>query len=216
MKKYTILFWAWFATPLFLTPAYAIDLGVKGPSYPVKEIHAALWLAAKKQAFIDSGKDKVMEKEVKAKAKYRIENPNGGRDLPRATTSKRTQISMERVVPRDIKDHLGRVIFQAGLTVNPLAYMPDVGLMVFYIDGRDEAQVKWALKEAKSARQSKIVLTAGQPLKLAREHERWFYFEQTGAHLKRFNITELPAKVQREHLWLVSDTVAINDKGEPL
>ena len=185
-----------------------------GPVYPITEPHAALWLEEKKKVFIESGKSREMEEAFKKQAKYRIENPRGGRDLKRATQYSKKIIPMDVVLPQDMKDSKGRVLLKKGYQDNPLRIFKDTGKALLYIDGTDEEQVHWVLNEAKNWRMPKIVLTKGQPLKLSREHGIWFYFEQTGKHLQRFEINALPAKVYQTNEQVIREIVALEYKED--
>lgn len=66
---------------------------------------------------------------------------------------------------------------------------------ILFIDGENEAHVKWALSQPLN---SKIILIQGRPLTLEERHERHFYFDQLGLITKKLGITQIPARVTQE------------------
>lgn len=98
----------------------------------------------------------------------------------------RTELHALRfVLPQDYRDQNGRVVARRGTVIEPLKIQPlDMGLI--FIDGRDEAQVQYALAAGRRER-LKIVLTAGSPydLRMRFRNTMWngtptvpFYFDQ--------------------------------------
>lgn len=89
------------------------------------------------------------------------------------------------VVPQDYRDQAGRILAHRGDVIEPLAIQPLTTGLIF-IDGRDEAQVQYALGAGRRER-LKIVLTAGSPydLRVRFRNTVWngspavpFYFDQ--------------------------------------
>ena len=85
------------------------------------------------------------------------------------------------------------LIAAAGTRVNPLERMTLVRDLLF-VDGRREAEIAWALAHDRPA---KIVLLAGRPLELMRQHRRPFFFDQGGRLAARFGIGFTPSLVEQ-------------------
>ncbi len=113
--------------------------------------------------------------------------------------------------PSDMKDERGRVIVKAGTVVEPLKVSPLTTGLIF-IDGRDQAQVTYAIKRGRSE-PLKIVLTAGSPfdLRVKYKNAEWwgsktipFYFDQKKMiinNLKRLygiDIASVPAVLTQQ------------------
>lgn len=103
-------------------------------------------------------------------------------------TDTRVRVEMHQlrfVMPQDYRDETGRVVVRRGTVIEPLKIQPlKTGLI--FIDGRDEAQVQYALAAGKRE-PLKIVLTAGSPydLRVRFRNVAWngtptvpFYFDQ--------------------------------------
>ena len=99
---------------------------------------------------------------------------------------------MRRDPVRRLPDRLAR----AGQRVNPLSFVAMKTDLVF-IDGRDDAQVDWALKRW-TAQNAKIIFVAGSPFNRMGEKKRRFFFDQQGRLSGHFGITHVPAIVAPE------------------
>jgi conjugal transfer pilus assembly protein TraW len=112
------------------------------------------------------------------------------------------------VMPSDVKDQEGRIVARRGTVIEPLKINPLQAGMIF-IDGRDEAQVQYALK-AYRAMPLKIVLVAGSAFDLRVRFKDLvvngsrtvpFYFDQRAMIIKQLNslykidINSVPALV---------------------
>jgi conjugal transfer pilus assembly protein TraW len=64
-----------------------------------------------------------------------------------------------------------------------------------FIDGRDDAQVDWALKRW-TAQNAKIIFVAGSPFNRMGEKKRRFFFDQQGKLTSHFGIARVPAVVE--------------------
>ena len=93
-------------------------------------------------------------------------------------------------VTEDIRDDKGRLIAQAGTLINPLDYVT-LSKDLLFVDGRDEAQVAWALAFEHPAK-------IGPVAALMRKHKRPLYFDQKGLLTRRFQIAAVPASVAQD------------------
>lgn len=121
------------------------------------------------------------------------------------------------VMPQDYRDESGRVVVRRGTVVEPLKVQPlNTGLI--FIDGRDEAQIQYALAAGRRER-LKIVLTAGSAydLRMRFRDVVWngakvvpFYFDQRKLIINQLQrlygirIGSVPAKLtQRDSQLLI-------------
>jgi conjugal transfer pilus assembly protein TraW len=79
--------------------------------------------------------------------------------------------------------------------------------MVF-IDGDDKLQVDWSIKNNPS--NTKIILTNGAPFKLIEQHKRTFYFDQSGKLVKKFGISQIPARITQKAHMLQIEEILLN------
>lgn len=163
--------------------AWAEDLGTRGPTVPIDR-------DARQQL-----KDRIREKEengdlarfwkdyqVRVVEAIRHPAPLG---VPSDTRFRTELHALRFVLPQDYRDQTGTIVARRGTVIEPLKIQPlSTGLM--FIDGRDEAQVQYALAAGRRER-LKIVLTAGSPydLRVRFRNVMWngsptvpFYFDQ--------------------------------------
>lgn len=97
-------------------------------------------------------------------------------------------------IPYDLRDNQGNIFIKAGTIVNPLE-THQLSQDLIFIDGDDEAQVKWATQRP---RNKKIILVKGSPFELMHFYPETFYFDQGGNLVKKFGLTQIPARVSQE------------------
>jgi len=127
-------------------------------------------------------------------------------------THLRTEMHEVRfVLPQDYRDQTGRIVARRGTVIEPLKVQPMTTGLIF-IDGRDEAQVQYALAGGRKER-LKIVLTAGSPydLRVRFRNVMWqgypsvpFYFDQRKViidqlqRLYGIQLRSVPAKLTQQ------------------
>lgn len=175
-----LLIGALLAVPLL---ACAEDLGTHGRTVPIDA-------DARQQM-----KDRIREKEAngdlarfwrdyQAKAIDAIKHP-APLGVPTDRRFRAELHALRFVLPQDYHDQAGRIVARRGTVIEPLKIQPLTSGLIF-IDGRDEAQVQYALAASRKER-LKIVLTAGSPydLRVRFRNVMWngsptvpFYFDQ--------------------------------------
>ena len=115
-------------------------------------------------------------------------------------------------LPNDFVDQTGHVVARKGQVIEPLAISPLTSELLF-IDGRDQQQVRWAVKRGQQGR-VKIILTAGSPIELRDQYRNtpWsagvgvpFYFDQreiiidTLAKMYGIRLQSVPATMSQEN-----------------
>lgn len=187
----------------------ALDLGVFGPTYLIKELDAFDWIVNQRLPELErNGEIDKMNAKLQKQSQIRIENPRGI-TLPQATSMRLKKVSLIYTLPRDVSDAKGRILFKKGTSVNPADVLPESNTTLVFIDGNIDSQVNFALKQLKKNNFTKVVLVAGRPLELMRNLGASIYFDQYQRLTDRFGIRALPAKVHRQKSELIIEEVVI-------
>ena len=181
-----------------VSEAHAQDFSIQGHVFEIIEQDFLEVINAKLKA-IDWNK---FNKKIQNKTKDYIENPKEVTGVKRAKEAKEYFYDPTYVLEQDIKDHNGNLIHPAGTQVNPLE-ITSLREALIFIDGNDEIQVKFALKQYQEKNEKlKIILVKGSPLKIQRKEKIWIYFDQAGVLTTKLGINEVPALVTQESLRL--------------
>jgi conjugal transfer pilus assembly protein TraW len=184
-------------------PTSAKDLGIQGATFEVKERSLLEVIFERLRSLGTTNKLVQHQKEIQARVKTSIENPQSvsGIDITTSYSSRTYDPSI--IVDEDIKDHEGNFIARKGTHVNPLDYQ-SFGKPLVIIQGEDESQIQWALKQ-----DAKIVLVSGKPLALARTHKKMFYFDQGAILSNKFSIKAVPARISQNDKTLLIEELVI-------
>ena len=173
--------------------ADAKDLGVRGATWPVAEPDLLAQIEARLVEMERSGALARFEEEARERARRSLEGPVPVPGIAPATERRHRLFDPAIVVERDIRTSEGVLIAAAGTRVNPLEQI-QLARELLFVDGRREAEIAWALAHE---RPSKIVLLAGRPLELMRQHRRPFFFDQGGRFAARFGLRFTPSLVEQ-------------------
>ena len=189
--------------------ALAEDLGAKAPGFAIDQDGREQLKAIARQK-VDQGAFEAYKKEFIKRNLDAIKNP-----APlgiKTAYGQRTELKEARyVMPADVKDQNGRIVARRGTVIEPLKISPlQAGLL--FIDGRDEAQIQYALKAYRAA-PLKIILVAGSAFDLRVRFKDLiingsktvpFYFDQRAMILRQLNslyridINSVPALLTQE------------------
>lgn len=167
---------------------------MRGHTWEIIETDLLAHLKAKAAAFAGDGGLDAWQKDAERQVRSYVETPPPVAGVPPALEDRSRLFDPSIRVAEDIRDDKGRLIAQAGTLINPLDYVT-LSKDLLFVDGRDKAQVAWALAFERPA---KIVLVAGQVAALMREHKRPLYFDQKGLLTRRFQIAAVPASVSQD------------------
>jgi len=182
---------------------------VRGQTWEIREIDLLAHLKAKAAAFAGNGGLAAWQKDAERRVRSYVETPAPVAGIAPAREDRSRLFDPSIRVTEDIRDHEGSLIAKAGTLVNPLDYVT-LSKDLLFVDGRDEAQVTWALAFERPA---KIVLVAGPALALMREHNRPLYFDQKGLLARRFEIAAVPASVTQDGRRLRIREFPLSGKG---
>ena len=190
-------------------PALAADLGVRGATWPVAEPDLLEEIEARLAAMQRSGEMARIEREARSRARSRLEEPGPVPGIAPAREARARLFDPGITVERDIRLPDGTLIAAAGARVNPLARHA-LARDLLFVDGRRETEIAWALAHERPA---KIVLLAGRPLDLTRQHGRPFFFDQGGRLAARFGIAATPSLVEQAGSKLRITEIPVEDRG---
>lgn len=190
---------------LMVSALSAKDLGCHGELFKIKEESLLEVIKARLLKMQESGTLETYQKQLAEHAKKKVLHPDPVKGFTKTTTPRVFYYDPTITLPHDLKDHEGRVFARQGDRANPLQITPLTKWMLF-IDGEDERQVKWALRQSLT---SKIILVKGSPLTLEETYSRRFYFDQLGLLTKKLGIKQVPAKVSQEGHQLKIEEVQI-------
>lgn len=189
--------------------ACALDLGVIGPTYPIKEKDLIEVMKGKVRSMEKTGELAKLNERYKNEVIGAVETPNPVKGITATEQARTFYIDPTYTLDRPVIDGTGRILYPAGTKVNPFDYAPMTQYLLFF-DERDKAQVEFAKKFiASSTVRVKPILVGGSPMKLMREWKREVYFDQGGALTRRFNIRHSPAIVSQDNKRLRVDEIRI-------
>ncbi len=178
--------------------AVAKDFGIQGVTYEIAEKDFLKELQEKLQEAQKSGKLAKFQDDVKKQMISSVNSPKAVEGITKATFAREWYFDPSVSKPTDLADQNGQVFYRAGTKVNPLDYMSFTKTLIF-IDGDDEAQVRWALEQNKIKKsKTKIILVRGRVIDLMRQKKVRLYFDQQGTLTTKFGIKAVPATVAQE------------------
>jgi conjugal transfer pilus assembly protein TraW len=190
--------------------AVSADLGVRGPTYPIAEPDLLAAIMSALQAKADSGEMARRIEESKKRAAAHIITPAPVDGLTRTVMPRSVVYDPTITVREPIVDGSGRIIVPAGTTANPLDVV-SMTEQLYFIDGRDPAQVRQAKRVADQLGYGvQVVLTGGSPVLLAQAWHRPVYFDQGGKLVHKFGIRQVPARVMQQGNQLQVDELAVS------
>ncbi len=196
----------YFSLSLLLTSILsAKDLGCHGEVFKIKEESLLEVIKARLLKMQENGSLATYQKQLAEHAKQKALNPDPVKGIQHTKIPRVYYYDPTIILPQDLRNHEGRVFARRGDRANPLQITHLTKWMLF-IDGDDQAQVRWALLHPLN---SKIILIQGRPLELEQTHGRRFYCDQLGLLTKKLGITQVPARVSQEGVQLKIEEVQI-------
>lgn len=165
---------------LFSFNAFSKDLGIHGQVFEITEKDLLEEIQQKLTRLHKNGTLDDIQKQHALHARKVIERPKAVEGITRTKHARVWFHDPSLLIPKDIKDHQGRIIAKAGTVINPLDTVEFARPFIF-LDGRDKEQISW-LKQSFKLDEStlKIILINGTPLTLSEELAMPVYFDQGG------------------------------------
>lgn len=194
---------------LLATAAHAENLGSIGPVYPIAEESFLAFIKRRLEEKQRSGEIARLQREAQARAEQAIRNPAPVAGL-RATDVARTfYFDPTFVLPQNVLDPQGRVLFPAGTRKNPLDVV-SLSKHLLFFDARDQRQVERArtLIDHYTGK-VKPILVGGSYLDLMEAWQRPVYYDQHGSLTRQLGIRQVPALVSQEGTRLRIDEIRL-------
>ena len=183
-----------------------------GPTYTIVEPDMLKAIDRHLREKERSGELARMEREIIARAKTKLANPNPVAGLTKAERNHTFFYDPSITVPETIKDHTGQIVVAAGTRVNPLDYA-SLSKHLLFFDGADPAQVDKALQLIGSYNGLvKPILTNGPIGEITRKWQQPIYFDQGGTLVRKLGITHVPSLVSQDGKRLRIDELLVETR----
>jgi conjugal transfer pilus assembly protein TraW len=187
--------------------AHSVELGVVGPTYEITEPDLIEVIQSRLKRMEKSGELGRKQNDYRDRVIGGIEKPNAVSGINATLTPRTFYVDPTWTVDRDIRNAEGSLLFARGLKVNPLDHVSLSRKLVFF-DGRDSRQVSLAQRNLEGpSGKSKLILVAGEPLKLMRSWKRPVFYDQGGVLVRKLGIRQVPAIVSQDGKRLRIDEV---------
>jgi conjugal transfer pilus assembly protein TraW len=197
-----------FLMPLLLTSLEAKTFADIGHTFDIAEESFLTMISRRMQQAKADGKLEGMEKEIKKRVQERVMHPVAVKNMTKTEEGRSWYFDPSLTLENDIRDHQSHILYPRGTKVNPLDKVSWGEPMVF-IDGEDEEQIAWALKQG-----GRIVLVKGSPIELYRKKGQRFYFDQGGKITEKFQIRHVPARITQENKKLLIEEVTVREDDQ--
>lgn len=182
--------------------AYSEDLGKLGKTYPIGEDSLLEYIQNRASQMLKSGEWEKMRQLAVKRTEQRLDYPPAISGISKATESNIRYYDPSVKVSQDIVDPFTKkVIARKGQLINPTTYMPFNNELIF-IDGRDPAQVNYAITEAKRSpfRASIILIAAVKFRDLVKDNKQAMYYDQGAVLSKKFLIQHVPTLIYQDNV----------------
>ena len=184
----------------------ARDFGQLGQTFPVVEADLLATIEARLQRAQATGEMDRVNAAFAKRVEAKVRRPVPVSGITPAEEARTWNYDPTITLEREIRDHKGQVIAEAGQRINPLDFVSMRQSLVF-VDGDDTAQVDWATKRFTELN-AKIIFVNGSPIESMTARKRRFFFDQEGRLTGKFGIRHTPAVVEQTGKLLhVSETV---------
>lgn len=179
---------------------HAKDLRQHGHVFAIEEPNLLSQITGKLRELKVSGQLEAHTQLLLKKTRDSIHYPKAVQGLSKATKTRVFYYDPTIVVPYDLKDHKGRIFHKKGTRINPLK-MRSLNVSLLFINGADEAQVRWVQARG-DLHKVKLILTGGSPFEVMEQLGTSVYFDQGGTLTSRLKIRHVPAVVSQEGIRL--------------
>ncbi|WP_210359042.1 type-F conjugative transfer system protein TraW [Sphingomonas beigongshangi] len=184
----------------------ARDFGQLGQTFPVIEADLLSTIEARLQRAQATGEMDRFNATFAKRVEAKVRRPVPVAGITPAEQPRAWNYDPSITLEREIRDHKGQVIAQAGQRINPLDFVSMRQSLVF-VDGDDPAELAWATRRF-SELNAKIIFVNGSPIDSMTARKRRFFFDQDGRLTAKFGIRHTPAVVSQAGNQLrVSETV---------
>jgi conjugal transfer pilus assembly protein TraW len=192
---------------LIASGAVARDLGTFGAVYGIVEKDALKELQEKAKS-VDFSKSVDRNALVKKAKNFTPEDVKEMRMIGPARKDRTFRVDMTYTLERDIKDDKGNIMYPAGYTFNPLAYVAYPRTLVI-LNGKRPDQIHW-FEESSYAKDAQVtlLLTDGPYSDLAKSLKRPVFYASTKL-VEVFKIQAVPSVIRQSGAFMEVTEVRI-------
>lgn len=178
---------------LCCSSTYAKDLGQHGTVYPVIEDNLLDVMLERVDHMQKTGELRMKQNEMITVVEKQVSQPLPVSGLSPSAKERVSYIELSTILEKPILDKNGKILIAKGTRINPLDLI-DFTSTLYFIDGNDDKQIEWALREG--GKNAIILLVDGSVIDLMKKYDAKFYFDQEGTIVKKLGIKQIPAKVE--------------------
>ena len=194
---------------LLAPTAFAVELGVIGPTYDISEPHLLQMIERRLRDMERSGELKRLEEHARSRGTETVKHPQQVAGPHPTETARTYYVDPSFTLDRNILGPQGELLFAAGTRKNPLEVVSLSRYLLFF-DARDPRQVGRARQLMASYRgRVKPILVGGSYLDLMKSWRIPIYYDQHGLLTRRLGIAQVPALVSQEGLRLRVDELEL-------
>ncbi|NIF23921.1 type-F conjugative transfer system protein TraW [Candidatus Pantoea multigeneris] len=177
--------------------ASASELGTYGDTWNIREQNLITVLKRNLQEHFAGQSQAEIEQSLRQKAEDEAMRPAPVEGLVTGRDTHTRLFDPSFTVTRDMADQNGRVFAHRGQKVNPFDIIPVFDDTLYFIDADDPRQVDWMKQQTPSTTQVHVILVNGNIKDSAAALGTRIWFDQDGSLIRKFGITQIPARVQQ-------------------
>ncbi|MEQ5974171.1 type-F conjugative transfer system protein TraW [Serratia liquefaciens] len=174
--------------------SYAADLGTWGELYPIAEPDLLNTIHQRLNALEKSGEMAQQQEAFKNRVIEHTLRPTQVEGLRVAERYSARIFDPSMTVTQTLADREGRVFARKGDVVNPLSEVV-FNQTLYFIDADDKRQLQWMNEQKPPTEIAKIILVKGNIRDATKTLGTRIYFDQDAVMTKRFQLTDVPARV---------------------
>jgi conjugal transfer pilus assembly protein TraW len=224
--KHILLVIAWavlISVAVYIANAEARVLGIEGNVYPIKETDLTTLIAKKAEAFDFEKYAEENRRQLTDRVKS-FRPVDAVADLPAANVSAAYKIDPTYVLPYDLRDAQGEIIYPRGYSFNPLEVMSKQGLSIripyVIINAERPEEMRWLERKlGKSARGTfHLLITNGHAYELSEKLGFPVYYlsEQVRERLAVKVTPTIIFQPQNERKFLLANIFRLDSEGREL
>ena len=195
---------------LLAPTAFAVELGVIGPTYEISEPHLLQMIDRRLRDMERSGELQRLVEQARDRGIESVKHPPPVAGLHPTETARTYYVDPSFTLDRNILGPQGELLFAAGTRKNPLEVV-SLSRHLLFFDARDPRQISRARQLIALFRgRVKPILVGGSYLDLMQSWHVPVYYDQQGLLTRRLGITQVPALVSQEGLRLRIDELAVS------
>lgn len=184
------------------------DFGCYGGTFPIAETSLLQIITAKLKGLESSGELAKHQEVIRRRISHKVMNPDPVAGVRHTTQPRTFTYDPTFVLPEDVLDSDGNILYKAGTSFNPLRdtsphlLIKQLALTkpLLFVDG--DAHLSWVGEQLKQHPKAKVILVKGSPSTCSETLQHPVYFDQGGFLCQKLHLTQVPAKVTQvnDHL----------------